>query len=145
MPPVLKAYLGQIFNIAEGFLKDANSVTFGINLNKDGISSTLLAEFEPGSYMGKALAGMKNTDASFTAGLPDGKYFVYGGMTMNPEVDHQLLNDFIGPIEAEVKKLARTASRSWITWIRSAITCRRRSRRTLGWWRPRRTPSGSRV
>jgi hypothetical protein len=103
--PVLKAYLGQIFNIAEGFLKDANSVTFGINLNKDGISSTLLAEFEPGSYMGKALAGMKNTDASFTAGLPDGKYFVYGGMTMNPEVDHQLLNDFIGPIEAEVKKL----------------------------------------
>jgi hypothetical protein len=103
--PVMKAYLGQIFNVAEGFLRDTNAVTFGINLSKDGISTTLLTEFEPGSYMGKALAQMKNTDASFTAGLPDGKYFMYGGMTMNPEVDIQLMNDFLGPIEAEVKKL----------------------------------------
>jgi hypothetical protein len=103
--PVMKAYLGQIFNVAEGFLRDTNAVTFGINLSKDGISTTLLTEFEPGSYMGKALAQMKNTDASFTAGLPDGKYFMYGGMTMNPQVDIQLMNDFLGPIEAEVKKL----------------------------------------
>ena len=33
-----------------------------------------MAEFEPGSYGGKAIAGMKNTDASFTTGLPDGDY-----------------------------------------------------------------------
>jgi hypothetical protein len=102
---VMKAYMGQVFNVAEGFLRDANGVTFGINLTKDGISTTLMAEFEPGSYPAKAIAGMKNTDASFTAGLPDGKYFIYGGMAMNGATDLQLLNDFVAPIEAEVQKM----------------------------------------
>jgi hypothetical protein len=100
--PVIKAYMGQIFDVMEGFLRDSTGAAFGINLSKDGISTTLMAEFEPGSYGGKAIAGMKNTDASFTAGLPEGKYFMYGGMTMNPATDLKLLNDFIAPMEKEL-------------------------------------------
>jgi hypothetical protein len=103
--PALKAYFGQFLEIAEGFLRDSNGAAFGINLSKDGISTTLMAEFEPGSYGGKAIAGMKNTDASFTAGLPDGKYFVYGGLAINPEVDLKLFDDFVAPIEKELKAL----------------------------------------
>ena len=43
------------------------------------------ADFQPGSYLGQLAAGAKNSDASFTAGLPDGKYFVYGGFTSDPK------------------------------------------------------------
>jgi len=103
--PAIKAYFGQFLNVAEGFLRDSNGATFGINLSKDGISTTLMAEFEPGSYGGKAISGMKNTDASFTTGLPDGKYFMYGGLAINPEVDLKLFDDFAGPIEKELKAL----------------------------------------
>src|SRR5512132_689596 len=81
--PILKTYMGQIFVVAEGFLRDCDGATFGINLSKEGISTTLMTEFSPGSYAGKAFAAMKNSDASFTAGLPEGKYFVYGGMVVD--------------------------------------------------------------
>jgi hypothetical protein len=100
--PVLKAAVAQIIEMAEGFLRDTDGVTFGINLSKDGISTTLMTDFNPTSYMGKAVAGMKNTDASFTVGLPDAKYFFYGGMVFNPQIDLQLFNDFVAPIEKEL-------------------------------------------
>src|SRR5206468_11605611 len=56
-------------------------------------------------YAGKAIAGMKNTDASFTTGLPAGKYFMYGGLAINSEVDLKLFDDFVAPIEKELKAL----------------------------------------
>lgn len=100
--PLMKAYLGQAITVVEGFLRDADAATFGISLSKDGISTTLMADFQPGSYSGKAVSAMKNTQTSYTAGLPDGKYFFYGGMTINPEVDLQLMNDFVAPLEKEI-------------------------------------------
>lgn len=106
--PILKTYMGQIFGVAEGFLRDCDGATFGINLSKEGISTTLMTEFSPGSYAGKAFAAMKNSDASFTAGLPEGKYFVYGGMVVD-KAGVQMLNDFIAPIEKEVAGLGNEA------------------------------------
>ena len=103
-PRVLTAYLGQLLGVAEGFLRDCDGATFGVSLSKEGISTGLVAEFSPGSYAGKAFAAMKNSDASFTAGLPDGKYFVYGGMTID-KAAVQMLSDFIAPIEKEVAAL----------------------------------------
>jgi hypothetical protein len=101
--PVMKAYIGQFFAVAETFLTDAEGVSFGINLGKDGISTSFVAEFAPGSYVGKNLATIKNTNASFTAGLPEGKYFVYGGM--GGDGGDQFIIDFLKPIEAEIAKL----------------------------------------
>jgi hypothetical protein len=102
--PVMKAYLGQFVNTAEGFLRDADAATFGIALSKEGISTTLLGEFEPSSYSGKAVTAMKNSNASFTAGLPQGKYFMFGGFVVD-QTSVQLLNDFIAPIEKEIQNL----------------------------------------
>jgi hypothetical protein len=103
--PVLKAYMSQLVAVAEGFLSDCDSASFGINLNKEGISTTLMAEFREGTYAAKALASMKGTDASFTAGLPDGKYFMYGGVASQGEGGLQILNDFLAPIEKELAAL----------------------------------------
>ena len=104
LAPVMKAYFGQFINAAEAFLKDADGATFGINLSKEGIATSLVAEFEAASYLGKAVTGMKNVDASFTAGIPDGKYFLYGGMVIDPQ-GVKLFNDFIAPIEKELANL----------------------------------------
>jgi hypothetical protein len=99
--PVMKAYIAQFFAVFEGLLQDADGASFGVNLSKEGISTTLMADFNPDSYSGKAVKGLKNTDASFTAGLPDGKYFVYGGMVID-KAGLQLFNDFVAPIEKEI-------------------------------------------
>jgi hypothetical protein len=102
--PVMKAYIGQFISAAETFLTDAEGVSFGLNLGKDGITTSLVAEFTPGSYLGKTVAAMKGGDESFTAGLPDGKYFVYGGLRFGPG-GQQVFADFLKPIEAEIAKL----------------------------------------
>jgi hypothetical protein len=103
--PVLKAYLGQFLNVAEAFLTDADGATFGVNLSKDGVQTSLVADFRPDSYAGKAMAQMKGSDASFTAGLPDAKYFFYGGLSSQGNVGLQLLNDFVAPIEKELNAM----------------------------------------
>jgi hypothetical protein len=102
--PVMKAYLAQFVNAAEGFMRDADGATFGISLSKEGISTTLMGEFEPASYMGKSVTAMQNSNASFTAGLPQGKYFMYGGFVVD-QTSMQLLNDFVAPIEKEIQNL----------------------------------------
>jgi hypothetical protein len=103
--PVMKTYLGQFVNGSERFLTDTDAATLGINLSKDGISISLLADFQPGSYLGKLAGQLKNTDASLTAGLPAGKYFVYGGFASDPKTGTQILNDFLAPIEKELQGL----------------------------------------
>lgn len=107
--PVMKAYIGQFINGAERFLTDADAATLGLNLSKEGIAVTFLSDFQPASYSGKAVAGLKNTEASFTAGLPDEKYFFYGGFATDPATANQLMNDFLAPIEKEVKAMGDDA------------------------------------
>ena len=82
--------------------------TFGISLSKEGISTTLMGEFQADSYAGKAAAAMKNSNASFTAGLPQGKYFMYGGFVVD-QASIQLMNDFVAPIEKEIANLGAEA------------------------------------
>ncbi|HYE21355.1 MAG TPA: hypothetical protein VEA69_23110, partial [Tepidisphaeraceae bacterium] len=101
MTAMVSAYMGQILSGVETFMTDADGVTFGITLDKDGISTTLLTDFSPGSYLGKAVAGAKNTGDSLTGGLPAGKYMIYGGMVFSPN-SAAMFNDFLGPIEKAV-------------------------------------------
>ena len=106
--PILKAYLGQFINVAEGVLRDGDAATFGISLSKDGISTTLMGEFQADSYAGKAVTAMKNGNASFAACLPQGKYFMFGGFVVD-QTSLQLMNDFIAPIEKEIQNLGAEA------------------------------------
>jgi hypothetical protein len=106
--PVLKAYLGQFINVIEGIVRDGDAATFGISLSKEGISTTLMGEFQADSYAGKAATAMKNSNASFTAGLPQGKYFMFGGFVVD-QTSIQLMNDFVAPIEKEMANLGADA------------------------------------
>ena len=77
--PVAKALINQLVNVADSFLRDAQAATVGISFGENGINSTVMAEFEPSSYIGTAAKGLKNSDASMLTGLPAGKYLVFGG------------------------------------------------------------------
>jgi hypothetical protein len=116
--PLMKTYMGQFLNVVEGFLTDAEGASFGINLSKEGIATTLMADFNPDSYAGKAFKAMKNSDASFTAGLPDNKYFFYGGMMIDKS-GNQMLSDFLAPIEKEAAAMGNDEGKAIVAYLAS--------------------------
>jgi hypothetical protein len=126
--PVMKAYIGQLIGVAETFLSDTEGVSLGLNLAKDGISTSFVAEFTPGSYLAKTVGAMKNSSESFTAGLPDAKYFVYGGVKFGPG-GQQVFADFVQPIEAEIAKLGNDgkALQAYIDSVKAYFAATRQS------------------
>ena len=63
----------------EAFLKSARGVTLGLGFKPEGISETILVDFDPASAAGTTVKGMKNTGATLLAGLPESKYIIFGG------------------------------------------------------------------
>ena len=103
--PVIKAVVNQVLNGVEQFMTDSQSVSFGINIAAQGITTSLQAEFTPDSYCGKTVAGIKNSNASLTAGLPVRKYFAFGGGVMDPKMTAKVWDDILGPIQKELAAL----------------------------------------
>jgi hypothetical protein len=103
--PVIKTFVGQFISIAEAFLRDADAATFGVNFGAEGLSTTVLAEFQTDSYVGKLASSIKNSSEPMLVGLPSGKYLLYGGAINNPGVGDQIVDDFTGPILREVNAL----------------------------------------
>jgi hypothetical protein len=133
--PVAKAFVNQLLNLPERFLTDARSATIGLSLVDEGITSTVMAEFEPGSYLGKLAAGIKNTDGPLTAGLPDRRYFMVGGGAADPKTTAQLLTDVVDPITAELRKIeeARPFMAAIDAWKKAAASMTGQS---FGWVAP---------
>ena len=102
--PLAKAFMIQLLASAEEFLNDATAVSFSVNLGKDGIGTSLMADFAPETYLGKHVAAMKGSDASVLTGLPDAKYLVYGGGASASDSAREMIGDFLRPIEAELAK-----------------------------------------
>lgn len=100
--PVIKAIVTQVFNGMDAFMRDAQGATFGINLSDEGLSISLLAEFQPNSYLGNTVASIANTDKPLLGGLPSGKYLMYGGAVMDPKVATKLLDDMTAPVLKEL-------------------------------------------
>jgi len=97
--PVIMAAVGQFVAFNEHVLAEGQAATLGLSLSDKGLNLTLAAEFEPSSYLGQTLASIKNTsDASLLAGLPNRKFFVYGGLINDPAVTSKILDDIAAPI-----------------------------------------------
>ncbi len=100
--PVIKAIANQFFNGIEQFLGDTQSASFGLTIAKEGITTSFQADFTPDSYCGKFVSGIKNTNASLTAGLPNRKYFAFGGAVVDPKSRNKLFDDVLNPIMKEL-------------------------------------------
>jgi hypothetical protein len=102
---VAQAALQQAIQVATEFLNDAQGTTLGTSLSDDGISSNLIVEITPDSYLGKALAQVKTTDQPLLAGLPKENYIFFGGSVQNGGAIGQVLNDLLNPIISQVVSL----------------------------------------
>ena len=60
--PLLKAAVNQLLNGAEEILMDGQAATISVNIGKEGINTSVVAEFEPASYLGKLMGSVKNAN-----------------------------------------------------------------------------------
>ncbi|HEY8665715.1 MAG TPA: hypothetical protein VIL86_03575 [Tepidisphaeraceae bacterium] len=99
--PVFRAFMNQAMNVAQGYLHDAESATVGFDFGTDGIAVTAMSEFTAGTYSANLVKGLKGAGTDL-AGLPDVKYFAFGGMSVDPKTFTQAFNDFMTPISKEL-------------------------------------------
>src|SRR5205814_3135471 len=122
--PVVKALVGQFFNVADSSLRDAQNATVGISLGENGINTTIMSEFEPRSYIGNLAKSIKNSDALILTGLPAAKYLFFGGGTADPATASKLIDDLISPITAELTKVGgpeAEAVNKYVAAIKKAV------------------------
>ncbi len=102
--PVVRAIVNVYLDGVESFLTDATSGVISFNLADEGISTTALAEFKPESDWGKTALELKagTPDGSLLAGLPDRKYYAFGGSASNPKVTERVVTTIIDPIAKEL-------------------------------------------
>ena len=103
--PAIKVAANQGINMAEAFVRDAQSAVYSLDLTDAGINGTLAADMAPDSYAGKLLSGIKGSDASLLNGLPGGKYLFFGGSAMDPKSVMPALNDLLDPILKELNAI----------------------------------------
>jgi hypothetical protein len=101
--PLAKVAIDQALNAASELLTDTQFASYSINLSKDGVSTTFLADFAPASTIGKALLETKGQSGSLLAGLPEAKYLAVGG-GISSEAGKKMINDLLAPIQAELAK-----------------------------------------
>jgi hypothetical protein len=103
--PAVKALVSQLFVVADSFFRDAQAATLSLNFGENGINSTMMAEFEPSSYIGQMAKNLKNSQGSMLTGLPAGKYLFFGGSVNDPATVAKVMDDFMAPIKTELDKL----------------------------------------
>jgi hypothetical protein len=117
--PVAKAVVSQLILVADSFFRDASAATVGINFGENGISSTVMAEFEGSSYIGSMASSLKNSDATMLTGLPAAKYLFFGGMVNDAATATKVIDDLITPITAELAKVAGPESEAINKYVAS--------------------------
>ncbi len=105
LEPVGEVLLSVVLDFAREFVQDANAASFGLSLTPDGVAFTSVLEFEPSTSMGQFVSEIKNTDESFTVGLPEAKYMAFGGMHRDPQHLTRIINAIADPAEASLKTL----------------------------------------
>ncbi len=100
--PLIKAVVIQGLAMGEEFLADSTAAAFSLNLSKDGIGMSVLADFKNDSYLGKSFSGIKGTDGPLLAGLPDAKYIFFAGGSPAGAEGKKMLEDLLRPIEAQL-------------------------------------------
>ena len=102
--PLVKVLVTQLIGAGEGFLTETKYASFSIQLSKEGVATSLMADFKPDSSMGKTIAQMKGVGGSLLGGLPEAKYLFFGGGVSAGEAGNQLMSDFLKPIKEELAK-----------------------------------------
>ena len=109
LAPVVRAGMEQLFTGVEHVINETQSITLGINLADDGVQTTMMAEFDPASYLGQTAAAFKGSNANLLTGLPDDKYVVTAGVAFDGAAMVKLIDDVAGPALVAANKVGADA------------------------------------
>lgn len=96
--PLAKSLGGKMFDAAEQFIKDSHGIVISVNLGQQGILFSWLGQFGADSRWGTTIAKFQNTKEPLLAGLPEHKYFAFGGMAWDPKVASEVAAEILDPI-----------------------------------------------
>jgi hypothetical protein len=96
--PVFDTVINEVLDGAETFLNDADAIVFSVEIGDAGLTSSALIDFSAQSKLGKTVAECKPGTTPLLAGLPDRKYFIFGGGSSDPAVTGRLAEEWINPI-----------------------------------------------
>lgn len=95
---VLDTLVNEGLDTAEAFLNDADAIVFSVNLSDAGFAGGSLVDFKADSKYGKTVASLKAGPTPLLAGLPDKKYFFFGGASVDPKVFGEIVGNALDPI-----------------------------------------------
>jgi hypothetical protein len=102
--PALRALLVSALDVAEGALQHTQWQTLTLNIADKGISMSSVTDFTAGSYPANLVGSYKAGDGALLSGLPERRYFAFGGLSIDGPTLTRALDDFIGPAVAELRK-----------------------------------------
>ena len=97
-----KVAITQLVAAATEFLNDAQGAAIGISISDGGISSNMVVDLAPDSYLGKAASAMKSTDQPLLSGLPKENYLMFGGFVQDPMTVGKVIEDLVSPVTKEL-------------------------------------------
>ena len=101
--PVFDTIVNKALDTAQEFLEEADSVMFTMNISDAGLAGGALVEFAPDSKFGKTVASIKPGSTPLLAGLPDKKYFFFGGGSYDGKVASDIAGEWLDPIAKSLK------------------------------------------
>jgi hypothetical protein len=116
MAPLIKAVANRAFDLAEAFMNTTEAATYGIDFDKAGLKTTLVAQYVPGSYMSNVSAKMKNSSSSLLTGLPSARYLMFMGVTADPALSSQVVSDAVDPLLPQLNAAGEKA-KPFVTYI----------------------------
>jgi hypothetical protein len=114
--PLANLIANEALDVAQKIVEGMDAASFSVNLSPDGVATTLMAQFEPGSNCDNYIAKVKNTDDSMLGGLAAQKYLLFGGTS--PQSLSDTLAKLIDPIEKQITDLGPDYS-SLNDWLNS--------------------------
>jgi hypothetical protein len=101
--PVFDTVVNKALDSAEEFLNSANVIMFSVNITDAGMSYGGLVDMAPDSKMGKTVADLKPGGVPLLSGLPDHRYFLFAGTSIDPKVTTKIAEEWIDPIVKDLK------------------------------------------
>lgn len=122
--PVAVAALNQLFNGLDHLVNETQAMTLGVDLSQAGMQFTYMAEFVPESYLAKMATAWKPQEMKLTAGLPEAKYFMAGGMAFDNATLGQLIDDITNPIREEAAAIGEPGKPlvGYIDAVKTSVT-----------------------
>ncbi len=101
---MMKNMVSMFVDAASALIRDSRGASFAINFTPEGISTTLLGDFNEGTKAADIVSGVKNSSEPLLEGLPTEKYLFFGGFVNDPANAPKISAALLDPIADELKK-----------------------------------------